>query len=516
MATLYRQYRPSSFGEVVGQEHVIETLKAAIKKNRLTHAYVFHGPRGTGKTTTARLLAKRANCESSKDVEACGKCKSCTAFAAGNNIDVIEIDAASNRGIDDIRALRERMSSAPSISKYKVYIIDEVHMLTPEASTALLKTLEEPVKHVLFILATTELHKVLPTILSRCQVFRFRRASREELITRLRYLLEQEKRQSSDDVLDYIVERSDGCFRDAESLLGQLLTLQQKELKKDALTNLLGLPPTGLIKKFIEAMLKGESAGAIEAIDDTLSGGHDPEQFIRESIVYARDRALKDVKASSSDAGKWSPIIRSLLQALQDLAYVPQPIIALHLAVLTVCTVKGKATPIKNIPEPNSNTQGVKEPNPAKKVVVPDKKEEVNAVKEEVVAVKGEVVSERQEAITNISSPELETVKRIWPKLIESVKDKNPVASTFLRAIEPINVSKGLVTMRTRYSLHRNFFTTPKNKKIIIEALTKLLSKTITAQFVLDEEGSPSGPSLATMRQSKEDKFLSEVKEVFS
>jgi DNA polymerase III subunit gamma/tau len=517
VATLYRQYRPSSFKEVAGQDHIIETLKAAILKDRLTHAYLFHGPRGTGKTTTARLLAKRANCHDAKDEEACEKCVSCTSFATNSNIDVIEIDAASNRGIDDIRALRERVSSAPAFGKYKVYIIDEVHMLTPEASTALLKTLEEPVAHVIFILATTELHKVLPTILSRCQVFRFRRASKEELTKRLKYLLKQEKREANDDILDYIIERSDGCFRDAESLLGQLLTLQQKELKKDSLTSLLGLPPANLIEGFITAMLKGESAGAITATDKAFNEGHDPEQFIRESVIYARDQALKDVATGKAEVGKWSQIIRSLLQALQDLNYVPQPIIALHLAVLTVCTVKGETAPVQTTPEPKQEAQPI---TPKKIETTPVIHEQAVAptpkpapIKEPTPTNKPEPIKE--EPIASTPSLKLDTVKKVWPQLISNVKNDNPVASTFLRAIEPIDFSNDTITLRTRYALHRNFFTTPKNKDLITKILCTLLGENVGVKLVLDENGGTQVPSLASQRKSKEDNFYSTVKEVF-
>ena len=276
MATLYRRYRPQKFGEIVGQDHVTETLRQAALKNKLTHAYLFYGPRGTGKTTMARLLAKRANCEKAKGAEPCGKCTSCRALATGRHTDVMEIDAASNRGIDDIRALREHINLAPALGKYRVYIIDEVHMLTREAAAALLKTLEEPVAHVIFILATTELHKVPPTILSRCQVFRFKRASRDEMAGRLKFILKKEKRAADEATLDFIIDRSDGCYRDAESLLGQLLTLRDKKVNKLALQEFLGLPAPATLERFLEALVNGESAPALAAAEETVGGGYYP------------------------------------------------------------------------------------------------------------------------------------------------------------------------------------------------------------------------------------------------
>ena len=490
MTTLYRQYRPAIFSEVTGQKHVTDTLQAAIVKNRLTHAYLFYGPRGTGKTTTARILAKRLNCEKATGAEPCGQCESCQAMVAGRNIDVMEIDAASNRGIDDIRALRERIASAPSMGKYKVYIVDEVHMLTPEAAAALLKTLEEPVMHAIFILATTELHKVLPTILSRCQVYRFKRASREEMLERLKFLLTQEKRQAEDGVMDFIIERSDGCYRDAESLLGQLLTLQENELRKEALMELLGLPPDAILEDFLGAMLRGESAAALTAVDTACNGGHDPEQFLQESIRRARDKALAAIAKNSSEAARWTAIIRALLQARQDLDYVPQPQIALHLAILTICTTQG---PVQ-----------AGRPTEKKEVLIQQPQQESKSLP-----------TSNKPADNKANQQGVEKVTQIWPQLIEAVKSKNPVAATFLRAIEPIAGSEGRVDLRARYSLHRNFFSTPRNKEMVEEALEVLLGVKTEAVFILDEASPSSGQSNNGNGKSREEQFYETVKEVF-
>jgi DNA polymerase-3 subunit gamma/tau len=492
--TLYRQYRPVVFSEITGQKHITDTLQAAINKDRVTHAYLFYGPRGTGKTTTARVFAKRINCQQATSAEPCGECDSCEAMNKGRNIDVIEIDAASNRGIDDIRALKDRIATSPSLSRYKVYIIDEVHMLTAEAAAALLKTLEEPVKHVVFILATTELHKVLPTILSRCQVYRFKRASREEMKERLGYLLSQEKRSAEDEVLNFIIDRSDGCYRDAESLLGQLLTLQDKEIKKDALMELLGLPPESVLENFLDAMQRGESAGALTSLDAAFDGGHDPEQFIQESIRRARDKALAAVATKGAETAKWIAIIRALLQARQDLDYVPQPQIALQLAILTICTSKGEnAAP----PMPTQKDNKPKE-----------KKEDVprNNIDSE---------SPPPEQAEKKSNPGLDKVLQIWPQLVEVIKTKNPVAATFLRAIEPTIITDGRVELRAKYSLHRNFFTSPQNKLAVEKALSELLKEKIEVNFILDESNSSHGIGAGGKNETREEKFYETVKEVF-
>jgi len=223
---LYQKYRPSSFKGLVAQEHVKLTLQNALKKNMLTHAYLFCGPRGTGKTSTARLLAKAINCENldPKSFEPCNKCDVCTQINNGSLVDLIEIDAASNRGVDEIRDLRESVKFAPSQSKNKVYIIDEVHMLTKEAFNALLKTLEEPPKNVYFILATTELHKIPDTIVSRCQRFGFRRINIEDISNHLAYICKEEKVKADQKALDKVSLRSEGCMRDALSLLDQLIS----------------------------------------------------------------------------------------------------------------------------------------------------------------------------------------------------------------------------------------------------------------------------------------------------
>ena len=468
------------------------TLEKAVENNKLTHAYLFFGPRGTGKTTTARLLAKRVNCLQPNGAEACGQCASCQALKAGRHIDVIEIDAASNRGIDDIRALREATAFVPTLGAYKVYIIDEVHMLTKEAATALLKTLEEPVAHVIFILATTELHKVLPTIASRCQVYRFRRASYEELKQRLTYLLAQEKREAEPAAIDFIIDRADGCFRDAESLLGQMLTLQEGTVTRSDMAAFLGLPSPELLTSFLTALVRGEAAPAIQAADELFAEGIDPEQFLREAIRGARDEA---VRLTVGEAPVWSQgeneaavrlpqIVRALLQALQDLAYVPQPLIAIHLAILTVCTRKGVAA--------------------AKKPLALPRKEAAERPPSSASA-----------SAHQTSAVSVEALADAWPRLIAEVQKTNPVAATFLRAVHPVAVNGTRATVQAQFSLHRTFFERAEVNKLVTETLAALLGQNVALSFVLDENGSRTTASLAEQRRQHEAKFQQTVQEVF-
>lgn len=479
MPTLYRQYRPRLFSELAGQGHITQTLQQAISQDKISHAYLFHGPRGTGKTSTARILAKRLNCLESKDAEPCGSCKLCVATQDGKNIDVLEIDAASNRGIDDIRTLRSGIGLSPAMSKYKIYIIDEVHMLTQEAFSALLKTLEEPTAHVIFILATTELHKIPATILSRCQLYRFRRATSDELKSRLGFILQQEKRQADESALDFIISRSDGCYRDAESLLGQMLTLQTATITRDGLTELLGLPPADIIEKFVAALTNNNATAALAAVDQAYTGGHDPEQFLHEAITLSRDQAVAATQQGKTDQ-RMASIIRALLQARQDLAYVPQPLVALQLAVLTVC----KAS-LTNPSQPPL-IKGGADLTPAPSL---DKEGEI------------------QEGVSRIQS--------LWPELIQAVKPLNPVASTFLRAAQPTAQEGNTIVLRMQYGLHRNFFERPDNKKLVEEQLGKLLGTPVSISCQADEAIVTPAVAYSEQKQKQETDLFQAVQEVF-
>src|SRR3954451_25452924 len=259
---LARKYRSQTFDEVVGQDHVAKTLKRAIESGRIAHAFLFCGTRGTGKTSTARILAKALNCEASDKptTEPCGKCESCKAIARGDDIDVIEIDAASNTGVDNIRELIENSQYRPARSRFKVYIIDEVHMLSKSAFNALLKTLEEPPSHVKFILATTEPEKVLATILSRCQRYDFRNISSREIADHLKAICKQEKIKADDDALLLVAKAGAGSMRDALSLLDRLLSVGEKSLNIEMIEQMLGMPQTQVIFDLAESIGEGDVA----------------------------------------------------------------------------------------------------------------------------------------------------------------------------------------------------------------------------------------------------------------
>jgi DNA polymerase-3 subunit gamma/tau len=318
---LARRYRPQTLEQVIGQEHISRTLENAIEENRVAHAYLFSGPRGVGKTTTARILAKALNCKNGPTPAPCGECVNCEEIAAGSSVDVQEIDGASNRGIDEIRALRENVKFAPASSKYKIYIIDEAHQITDAAFNALLKTLEEPPDHVVFILATTEPQKIPVTILSRCQRYRFRLLSAKEVYSTLERIIQKEGFEIEPAALQIIVSSAGGSLRDALSLLDQAISFVSGKVTHKDIQNLLGFLPKEIICSFTEALSRADSAEILSIIKEVTEQGYNLLQFCRDLREHLRSLLLfklnpaileitdddKRVLANQKDAWSRSP-----------------------------------------------------------------------------------------------------------------------------------------------------------------------------------------------------------------
>ena len=290
---LYRKFRPDSFQDVKGQDAIVRTLKNQIKAQRIGHAYLFCGTRGTGKTTVAKILAKAVNCEHPIDGNPCNECETCKAIAAGNSMNVIEIDAASNNGVDNIREIREEVAYSPTSGKYKVYIIDEVHMLSIGAFNALLKTLEEPPSYVIFILATTEAHKIPITILSRCQRYDFKRIARTTIVDRLRELMKEEQVEVEDKALRYIAKKGDGSMRDALSLLDQCIAFYLGEkLTYEHVLDVLGAVDTDEFSKLLREVLDGDVTQVILHLENMIMQGRDLTQLVSDFTWYMRNLLL--------------------------------------------------------------------------------------------------------------------------------------------------------------------------------------------------------------------------------
>jgi DNA polymerase-3 subunit gamma/tau len=299
---LARKYRPQKFSEVIGQEHVTRTLQNALEQGRTAHGYIFSGHRGIGKTTVARILAAALNCRSSDRpvAEPCGICESCTEIRAGNAVDVIEIDAATNRGIDEIRELREAARYKPARDRFKIYILDEAHQITDAAFNALLKTLEEPPDHIVFMLATTQPEDIPQTIRSRCQHFSFRAVKFDDIVGQLRDLVGREKIEADDDALALLAEAGDGSMRDALSILDQAIASSSGKLTADSVRNLVGAAPAHILEEVMQAIARGASEEVLRQVDHLISEGHSPTHFARQMVRFLRNAAVARIAGKDS------------------------------------------------------------------------------------------------------------------------------------------------------------------------------------------------------------------------
>jgi DNA polymerase-3 subunit gamma/tau len=459
MSSLYRIYRPATFTDVIGQDHITSSLQNSLKKNLVGHAYLFSGPRGTGKTTLARLFAKAVNCQKKdKNGNPCNECEICQEIIRGQATDIIEIDAASNRGIDEMRELREKIGFAPSRTSYKVYIIDEVHMLTKEAFNALLKTLEEPPKHALFILATTELHKVPDTIISRCQRHQFHRASNEKIVTLLKEVSKKEKISIDDEGLQVIAARAEGSFRDSLTLLGNIAT-QEKPLSGKELRELMGMPAEETVKAVVHELLSGDEKGLIAFLRRFIDDGGDLTVLVKHVCDMCKDAIFNSNETMSRSAA--SNLLEQLLIALARARNSSDATGVLVSRLMLLCA----AVPKKEVVSPIA----------APAVTDIQKKPEKEPVVEEPAPV---------DTVSAPQGPPAASDQEFWQRFLEQIKESNHALYMLLRSahFEGLTDEKLVLAVKFRFYSERLFET--KNRKIIENSATAIAGR----QLVLECE----------------------------
>ncbi|MDR1321816.1 MAG: DNA polymerase III subunit gamma/tau [Gracilibacteraceae bacterium] len=486
---LYREWRPRRFADMTGQEHVRRTLVNALLQDKVAHAYLFSGPRGTGKTTAAKILAKAVNCGARQGAEPCNECLSCREIDQGVSLDVYEIDAASNRGIDEIRDLREKVRLAPAGGRSKVYIIDEVHMLTKEAFNALLKTLEEPPTGVIFVLATTEAHKVPLTILSRVQRFSFHRLADREIAARLAEVCRAGGREVGENVLALIAAKAEGGLRDALSLLDQCL-LVEGELLPEHVYGILGAAGEEYIADLSDDLLKRDYAAVLRRLTEGVALGRDPRQLIRELLEYLRRLLLylaggeqpllsEDQKgrlrlqAAATDLPRLLAMLESIMKGDAELRYASNARLA---ADMILVEAMGAAAPAE-----------APSPRPAPRTARGEAASAAPAVSCAPAAASVAPAS---------AAPTLETVQGVWPKLLDEVRGKKRSTHALLLEGSPAAWRDGVLYLAFPDSntFHQGKFTQAENKNIVEEILSRLLGQPAVLQSVLKSELAEAAP----------------------
>lgn len=508
---LYRKYRPKNFSEVIGQEKIIKILRAAIDLKRTAHAYLFSGTRGIGKTTVARILAKALNCENIKNGEPCNKCAACKTINEGKSFDIIEIDAASNTGVDNIRDLKATVSFSPSVLRYKVFIIDEAHMLSKGAFNALLKTMEEPPAHAVFILATTEIHKIPATIISRSQRFDFQKLGLSEMVNRLKQIAEEENVKIGKGVLELIAISAEGGMRDAESMLGQIISLETpgKEIFLEEVRMILGITDFESVLKFIGYLSENKVENAIIFINEISFIGQDMEQFaaaliynLRKIIILKINPDLKSKIAEETTEEQFKKLfhfskifseaellwlIKKMINAKNEiktaaLAQIPFEIAAIEYRAF----VGSKNSPVQ---------QGLN----AKVIVKAEKPADLKKAE-----------PEKKQSV--LSGPTIENLKSEWDNVIKLAKKYNHSVSAFLKSSSPLKVDSKSATIATPYKFHEEKLNEPANRRIIEKVLSEVLNipQNLEVKIIQDEKMASAAKSV-----KKQDPEIESALEIF-
>jgi len=509
-----RKYRPKNFDEIIGQGHITTTLKNAIASDRVAHAYLFSGPRGVGKTTTARILAKALNCEKGPTFNPCDKCASCRDISSGISMDVIEIDGASNRGIDEVRELRENVKFSPSHGRYKMYIIDEVHMLTQEAFNALLKTLEEPPAHVKFVFATTELRKVISTVASRCQRFDFRRVALNDIVSKLKYIAKKESVEIDEEAMSLIARQADGSLRDAESILDQLNTFCSGKVKKDDIIGALGTVDEKLMESFIQILLKKDTQSALRFIDRLVAEGKDLTVFVSNLRDYYRhlivakactrpetliDLAPESVKIISAQAEGFTEEELLYLSAIADGAHESMKRNSSSRTVFEMAAIKSaKRASIVPLSDLLDKVRDIEERMKKRPPEIRSAAGPAPQPKDEQVILPVKDRAEVKKKDGPSGSIGLSRIQDIWPTLLKIIRTKKiSIASYLLEgnliAVEGDDV---IIAFPENFRLHKETLEERPNKRIIEETLRDILEIPVSVKFVTKNSARGDQPAL--------------------
>ncbi len=521
---IYRKYRPRGWDEVQGQEHVVQTLRNAIAQDHVGHAYLFAGPRGTGKTTLARILAKAVNCLAEDPAaRPCNSCEHCAAVNENRFLDLIEMDAASNTGVDDVRELRDRIGFAPSQGRYKVYIVDEVHMLSTAAFNALLKTLEEPPRHAIFILATTEIHRIPATVLSRCQRHEFRRVSVAEIVANLRRIVKQEGWEADEDALQLIARQATGSIRDAQSLLDQLASSANR-ITLEVAQPVLGTATSQSVIDMVEAIRDHQPASGLTALGAALDSGVDPRTLARQMIEYLRGlmliqmgnatqvEAVKDVRESmKAQAAAFAParvvrLIRAFNAAATDTRGGWQPSLALELALAEAM----EEAPGASSADPGGSQSG-QAARPARAPAPesshgPSKRELDTAIKSAPVGSatgsrSSEVIGPPQglEHAAEAHQPVIELAQVIgaWKEIRGALKRTHPAADGLLNSCKPIELRGTELTLGFQTDAVRAIMDRPENMEAARKAIADVLGRPLEIRCLVINAVGKAPPNMA-------------------